>query len=207
MKMRLNIPYWHQRTSFTCDPACVMMALKFFRPKTKLSQQLEFEIWRESYGIGIPGCMPQGLAVSMLKGGLKATLLCKKSALFECSKKLAPKREDREICMLTSKELFKKAKSLGMKIKLRDPEISDIEAALNNNSVPLVMVNADLVHKIDSPHWVVITGIEDGKVWINDPLKPKGRKNLELCIDKFEKMMADLKEKSKINKRILIISK
>jgi hypothetical protein len=205
--MKLNIPYWYQHTSFTCDPACVMMALKFFRPSVKLSRELEFEIWREAYGIGIPGCMPQGLAVSVLKRGLKATLICKKSGLFECSKKLAKEKEAREVCIFTSKELYRKAKSMGMKVKLKDPEISDIKFALKNNSVPLVMVNASLVHKIDSPHWVIVTGVDKEKAWINDPLKPRGKKDLEISIKELKQMMEDLKRKSKINKRILLISK
>ncbi len=51
---KLNIPFWPQSTNFTCDPACLMMALKFFRRGTKFSQHLEFDIWRKSYGIGIP---------------------------------------------------------------------------------------------------------------------------------------------------------
>lgn len=204
--MRLNVPYFPQSTGFTCDPACVMMALKFFRPKIRLNLNLEFEIWRESYGIGIPGCMPQGLAYSVMKRGLKTTLICRKEGLFQCSKKLVNSEEERRVTIFTSKQLFKKASKLGMKTKLRDPTIKDIEGALKNNSLPVVMVHADVVHKIDSPHWIIVTGIEDDNVWINDPLKPMGEKDLMITKKDLDKMMNDLKKKSKIHKRMLVIS-
>jgi hypothetical protein len=35
-KLRLNIPYRAQTLDFTCGPACMMMAIKYFLPQTKL---------------------------------------------------------------------------------------------------------------------------------------------------------------------------
>jgi ABC-type bacteriocin/lantibiotic exporter with double-glycine peptidase domain len=204
--MKLNVPYYPQSTEFTCDPACLMMAIKFFRPTTKLCRSLEFEIWREAYGIGIPGCMPQGLAYSALKRGLGATIICKKEALFECSMKLVKTKEEKEVTIFTSKELYKKARRLGMKVKFKDPTIDDIHLAIEKNSIPLVMVHAGVIHKIDSPHWIIVTGIEKEKVWVNDPLKPLGKKDLLITTSHLNKMMNDLKAKSEINKRILVIS-
>ena len=207
--MRINIPYWRQRSDFTCDPAVLMMAMKFFKPKLKLSKELEFEIWRESYGIGISGCMPQGLAVSALNRGFHATMICRKVGWFECSRKIAKNgtKWSQETTILTSKSLFKKAKKLGMDVIDRDPGIKDIEDAIRKRYVPLIMINAGVLYGDDSPHWVVVTGIEGKKAWINDPIGKKIAKNYMVSVRDLEKMINDLKTKSRINKRILIVSR
>ncbi|MBI4162371.1 MAG: peptidase C39 family protein, partial [Candidatus Aenigmarchaeota archaeon] len=149
---KLNIPFYRQSTSFTCDPACLMMALKYFYPKIRLSQELEFDIWRESYGIGIPGCMPQGIAYSTLIRKLNAIVICRRNAINKIPRKIA-KGENKQIAELTSKELFRKAASNGMKLIDKSPDIKDIEFLLEKGQVPIIMVNMKLLHNIDSPHW------------------------------------------------------
>jgi len=203
--MKLNIPFFPRSTSFTCDPACLMMVMKYLDSKIKLDKHLEFQIWRESYGIGIPGCMPQGLAYSALLRGLNAILVCKKEGIVQVSNKLAQK-EAKEISLFTSKELLQKAKKKGMKILNRDPNLDDIEKALNNNKIPVVMIHMNLLHKEDSPHWIVVTGIDDKNAWINDPYN-KGGKDVKISRNGLLRMMDDLKKYSKIEKRILILHK
>src|SRR3989338_10397212 len=122
--MKLDIPFYSQSTEFTCDPACLMMALKYFYSEIELSKELEFDIWREAYGIGIPGCMPQGLAYSALVRGLNATLICKKEKIIEISEKIA-QGENKKIALFTSKKLFEKAKINGMTIIDKTPDLTD----------------------------------------------------------------------------------
>src|SRR3989344_3969121 len=138
--IKLNVPFYRQSTDFTCDPACLMMALKYFFPRTKFSQELEFDIWREAYGIGIPGCMPQGLAFSALLRNLKAALICRKENIIQISDKLAI-GENKEISLSTSRILLEKSKEKGMEIIDKLPDLNDIEKALRNNKIPLVMIN------------------------------------------------------------------
>lgn len=198
--MKLNIPFYQQSTSFTCDPACLMMVLKYFYPKTKLSQGLEFDIWRESYGIGIAGCMPQGLACSALSRNLNATLVCRREGLVQISNKLA-RREAKKVALLTSKGLLEKAKREGMEIIKKDPSLDDIEEALKNGGVPIVMV-----HKKDSPHWIVVSAVNGNDVYIHDPYSKQG-KYMKVSRKDLSKMMFDLKKYSKIEKRMLILHK
>lgn len=200
--MRLNIPFYPQSTEFTCDPACLMMALKYFN-FLNFSRELEFDIWREAYGIGIPGCMPQGLAFSALARGLKVSLICKRENIIQISEKLA-KGEDREIALFTSKKLFEKTKE--MNVIDKNPELKDIEEALLSNKIPLVMMHMDLLHKIDSPHWVVVTGFDKKNVWINDPYNKNG-KDVLVKKNKFLEMMNDLEKYSEIGKRMLVVWK
>ncbi len=200
--MRLNIPFYQQSTEFTCDPACLMMALKYFC-FFEFSKALEFDIWREAYGIGIPGCMPQGLAVSALARGLKAELICKKENIIQISEKLA-KGEDREIALFTSKRLFEKAKE--MKLIDKNPELKDIEEVILNNRIPIVMIHMKLLHNIDSPHWVIVTGFSKDNLWINDPYNKNG-KDILVKKNKFLEMMGDLEKYSEMGKRVLVVWK
>lgn len=202
---RLNVPFYQQSTDFTCDPACLMMALKYFFPRIKLSRELELDIWRESYGIGIPGCMPQGLACSALTMGLNATLICKKEKILEISKKIA-QGENKKIALFTSKLLFEKAKMKGMNIIDKAPDLNDIEKALKNKEIPLVMINMILLHKQDSPHWIVVSGIDKKNICINDPYDREG-KDLLIERNKFLQMMNDLKKYSEMDPRMLVVSK
>ncbi len=202
---KLNIPFYAQSTSFTCDPACLMMALKYFNPNVRLSQELEFDIWRESYGIGVPGCMPQGLAYSALIRKLNATIICRRSTVNKTSGKIA-KGENKRIAESTSKELFKKAASKGMELINKETDVEDIEVALGKGQIPLIMVNMKLLHNIDSPHWIVATGFDNNHVWINDPYNKKG-KDVRISKKNLECMMADLKKHSGLDQRILILSK
>jgi len=201
--IKLNVPFYRQSTDFTCDPACLMMALKYFFPRTKFSQELEFDIWREAYGIGIPGCMPQGLAYSSLVRGLNATLICKKEKIIEISEKIA-QGENKKIALFTSKKLFEKAKINGMTIIDKTPDLTDIEKALVNNELPLVMINMKLLHEQDSPHWIIISGIDKENVRINDPYVEDG----EGCLverNKFLQMLGDLRKYSGIAPRVLLL--
>ena len=202
---KLNIPFWHQTTSFTCDPACLMMALKYFYKEIRLSEQIEFEIWRESYGIGIPGCMPQGLAYSALIRKLSATIICRRSTVNKISSKIS-RGENKQIAESTSKELFKKAAVKGMKLINKSPDIRDIEIALEASKIPLVMVNMKLLHNIDSPHWIVATGFDRDNIWINDPYNKRG-KGVKITKKNTLKMMTDFKKYSGLDKRILVVSK
>ena len=203
--MKLDIPFYLQSTGFTCDPACLMMALKYFYPEIKLSEGLEFEIWREAYGIGIPGCMPQGLAFSALLRRLKATLICKKEKIIEISDKLAS-GENKKITLFTSEKLLEEAKGRGMEIIDKNPDLEDMERAIKDSKVPIVMIHMNLLYGEDSPHWVVVTGIDKKNVYINDPYNKNG-KDVLISRDRFLQMMEDLKNYSEINRRMLIVFK
>ena len=203
--IKLKVPFYLQSTAFTCDPACLMMALKYFYPRCVLSRSLEFEIWREAYGIGISGCMPQGLAYSALKRGLNATLICKKKRIIQISEKLAT-GYNREIALFTSKRLLKEARKRGMRIIDTSPDMKDIEKALAADSIPIVMINMRLLHNLNSPHWVIVIGLDERLVWINDPYDRKG-KGLSIAKENFLEMMNDLNKYTQIDKRILLVSK
>ena len=203
--MKLEIPFYPQSTDFTCDPACLVMALKHFYPQTQVSRELEFDIWREAYGIGIPGCMPQGLAYSALLRGLKARLICIQSHIVQVSEKLA-RGENKEIALFTSRTLLEKAKTQGMTIVDKSPGLQDMEKAMANKEIPLVMINMHLLHNQDSPHWIVVTGIDNQSVSINDPYNKHG-KDVQVKREDLLQMMDDLERYSEIDKRMLLLSK
>lgn len=201
--IKLNIPYHKQIAPFTCGPACILMALKYFNRKLKVNRALEWEIWRESYLLTVPGGYPQGLAYSALKRGVRATIICKKRGMFECSPEIVGTKmknsikEYINIAKEASKDLFKKANSLGVDVIYRDPTLNDLKDAINNNRVPLV-----LIWRGGTPHWVVIIGFDENKIYMHDPKRGK----IFFSVKTFVKRWDMLKEKVKIEKRILILS-
>src|SRR4029079_15655132 len=73
-KLKAAPPYRHQTTSFTCGPACLMMALSWADRSRRLDPGLEFQLWREATTIfmtaGPGGGAPYGLAVALKRRGL-----------------------------------------------------------------------------------------------------------------------------------------
>jgi len=201
--MRLNVPYYKQTTEFTCGPACVLMTLKYFNPKTKVSRNLELEIWRETNLIGTKGASIYGLSLFLLKRGLKTTAMHKKSAIFQTAVK---RQKDREVVLFTVKELLKRAKKSGLKIIYKNPSFEEIRKVISKKEIPIFMIHMGLIHKINAFHWVIITGIENDKIWLNDPYPPKGKKNLELSLEEFTKILNEIK-KRKIYTKMLVVKK
>jgi predicted double-glycine peptidase len=202
--MKIDIPYYKQTTDFTCGPACVLMALKFLEPKIRLSRELEFDIWRKSNLVSIKATTPSGLASACLKRGFKTKIICKKEGIFQT---IAKDSESKEISLFAAKNLFNEAKSLGSKIEHRDPIIDDIKITIQEKRVPIVLIHMGIIHDKDTLHFVVVSGIENDRVWINDPYSSKGRKDINLELTDFKKMMNETWGKRRIYKRLLVIYK
>ena len=67
--IKLLIPFYRQVSQFTCGPACLMMAMKFFQPSLNLNRKLEFDIWREANLVESYGTSKEGLALAAARRG------------------------------------------------------------------------------------------------------------------------------------------
>lgn len=202
--MMKKIPFYKQSTEFTCDPACLIMAIKYFLPRTKINLDLELNIWRESYGIGIPGCMPQGLAYSASLRGLDSVIICRRSEMNKITLKMTNK-EDIPISIYVSKKFFQGALRRKTKIIYKKPTLTDLQEYLSIG-VPVVMINMNKLHGKNSPHWVVFTGYDDKHVWIHDPYMSNGNRT-KINKDDFVSMMNDMKKLSGIEQRAIVFFK
>ena len=206
--MRLRVPYYAQSAEFSCGPACLTMALKYFDPSTRMGKSLEYDLWRECNMIGIRGADPFGLSVPLLKRGYNVTIISKAPSMMNKSQLKTMKwlsKEEKELTLFAIKDQKEKALSLGLKLIKRDPNLEDIEEALSENKLPIALVDMTVVHKLRIPHWVIVTGMNDEVGWINDPYPPKGKKNLRLKLDHCEKMMSDFSKHFKSEKSLLLV--
>lgn len=206
--MRLRVPYYAQSAEFSCGPACLTMALKYFNPSGRMEKSLEYDLWRECNMIGIRGADPFGLSVPLLKRGYNVTIISKAPSMMNKSQLKRMKwlsKEEKELTLFAMGDQKKKALFLGLELLKRDPKLGDIEQALSENKLPIALVDMTVVHKMKIPHWVIITGMDDKVGWINDPYRPKGKKNLRLKLKLIEKMMSDFAKHFNSDKSLLLV--
>jgi hypothetical protein len=92
-------------------------------------------------------------------------------------------------------------------VEFRRPTLDDVRTALREGRLPIALVGMNVVHGYDIPHWVVVTGMEDHTVWVNDPYPPKGRKGLRLTTENLETIMEDICTKVGGSRSLLVVGK
>jgi len=53
--IRLNIPFYRQHYDFTCGPASLMMAMKYFDYNLHVVKDVEIDVWREGNMVELYG--------------------------------------------------------------------------------------------------------------------------------------------------------
>ncbi len=170
-KNRLNVPYYQQKTDFTCGPSCLMMALKTFSPKLEMNLSGELQIWREATTIfmtaGHGGCGPQGLALSAWKRGYRPELYLSHShALFTDTVR---SQEKKDIIEIVQKDFERKLVDNKIKIHRKAVSLPDLRAILKDGGIPIVLISTYHFDKNRIPHWVVVTAYDESFVYIHDP--------------------------------------
>ena len=176
--IRLNVPFYRQNHDFTCGPASLMMAMKYFDKKIALSKDLEMDIWSEANMVESYGTSRYGLACAASKRGFLASIITNVRGI-EWINKLSPPLRGLNFGML--KFFFEEQKRRCLKLGVSETKSSIttdlIEESLSNGSVPLLLSNTAFFSKENLPHWIVVTGKDQDCVYLNNPLgKGKGRK-------------------------------
>ncbi len=161
----------------------------------KMTKSLEMQIWKEANLRTVEGCLPQGLALSAAKRGFVAEIICKKESMHETTK-------ENKISTDTAKKQERKCKITGVKIIDKTPAMADIKKSLKHRSIPLLLVSAEKVHGIKSPHWIAVSKTTGKRVYFHDPLLEK---EASLTKKEFAQMHSQIRDF--LNKRMLIISK
>jgi len=195
--LRFNIPYYAQTSEFSCGPASVLMVMKHFDPKLKLTRQLEYEVWRQCNMIGIRGADPYGLSVPLLDAGFEVKLTTEWRTVVR--RKPWMKRlhrffsqEEIQLGFLGMKENHRRALERNLPVEYRRPTSRDVLEAVRSDSVPITLVHMGVIHRLNIPHWVVVTDADEEKITFNDPYPPKGRRGLVLSHAKFQKILDDI---------------
>jgi ribosomal protein S18 acetylase RimI-like enzyme len=164
-------PWYRQSTPFTCGPAALMMAMASLDKHLALSQDLEFDLWREATTIfmtsGHGGCHPIGLALSAHDRGYKAkVILNRKGPLFIDGVRSQYKKE---VVALVDQQFRRRARDAGISIAYSDSPLSGIEHALMAGDAVIVLVSTYQTTGNKAPHWVTATTIDDQCLYVNDP--------------------------------------
>ena len=176
-----NVQYYQQTTEFTCGAASLMMAMNSLNKKVKINQQLEMKLWREATTIfmlsGHGGCGPRGLALAAKRRGFDVDIyLSTKDFLFLDSVR-DPKKK--EVMKLVQKDFDDEVKKQKIKIKNKKVSFELVAKLAKEGVVPIVLISSYSLTGTKTPHWIVISGVDDSFLYFHDPYLEEGKSNLE----------------------------
>ena len=169
---RLVVPFYKQASEFTCGPACLMMAMKFFKPSLKLSRALEFEIWREANLVESYGTSREGLAIAAARRGFDVYTIGKptRHSFVDAIVHSIPSI-DYKMLELLYHDTRMKFKDMSLRNVSSPLELCKLKGALKKSHIPIVLSNTALFGDTDElPHWIVITGYGEREWYVNNPL-------------------------------------
>jgi predicted double-glycine peptidase len=181
--VHLAVPFYRQHYDFTCGPACLMMAMKFFLPDLHLGKNLEIDLWREGNLVAVPGTSRYGLAYSAEVRGFSAKVSSNTGGI-DFVDKVVPPLDDPAMQLLEDhfSERRARCRKLGVRESVETITAYTISHALSLNHVPLIVTNSLFFCKEDLPHWVVVTGIDDRCIYLHNPSDARFRKRkIEHC--------------------------
>lgn len=188
-----DVPYLHQTTDFTCGPASLMMAIAAQNrsqptqtgpdtadPDTadpgattpnRIDPDEELRIWREATTIfmtsGHGGCGPHGLALAAHKRGHAVRIVVSEPGpLFLDTVRDAKKKAVMERVQNAFEQDLAEA---GLEVEIGTVTPDSLERALRSGWIPLILISTYLFNREKTPHWVVVTGVDDKVVLVHDP--------------------------------------
>ena len=209
---RFNVPYYKQTSDFTCGAACVLMVMKHFQPTLEIDRALEFEVWRQCNMIGVRGADPYGLSVPLIDAGYEVRLLTQRRHVINTAQWRRRLRsrfsaEEAELSLMGIKQNHERALKRHLQVTFKRPKVADVLRGIAESYVPIALVHMGVVHSLNIPHWVVVTGADGELVRFNDPYPPKGRKGLALPHSKFQKIIDDIGTRIGLSPSVLFVRK
>ncbi|MCJ2512829.1 MAG: peptidase C39 family protein [Candidatus Thermoplasmatota archaeon] len=186
---KINVPYFQQTRYSTCGVASLMMVMKYWDNSIKLSRNEEFFLWMKSNPfIFLGGTLQFGLAKTALKYGFKVHIYQKSkfSNIYPNKHKLI--------------DFYEWVASYGARhkkipIQYNKNILEEIFISITENIPPIVFINLKPIIGENVLHWLVVTGINKEKIYVNDPYIPYGssvnqKKNIIIELDIFKKAIA-----------------
>ena len=177
--VKLQVPYYAQTLDFTCGPACLMMAMKYFNDKTELSRSAELTLWKEATLIfmasGYAGTDGYGLALSALSRGLTCQIVMSMETTPMLRSVRIPAK--REVMKIVHNDMKRRARRAGLGNAVFQYGIDEIVSALHRGMLPIVMISTYRLTGDKVPHWVIVTGFDEKYIYIHDPDLASYRRN------------------------------
>ncbi|MFN2329571.1 MAG: peptidase C39 family protein [Chromatocurvus sp.] len=190
------VPWYRQTTEFTCGPASLMMAMRAQDADYLMSRAEELRLWRESTTIymtsGHGGCHPLGLALAAHRRGFNAEVwISLKTPLFIDSVRNEGKRA---VVEQVHRDYVDQSREAGLSVNYCEVTQTDLDRALKAGAVPVVLISTWQMDRKRSPHWVVVSAIDDQFIYLHDPDPEEILQNeldcqyLPIARDDFERM-------------------
>lgn len=190
------VPWYRQTTEFTCGPASLMMAMRAQDADYLMSRAEELRLWRESTTIymtsGHGGCHPLGLALAAHRRGFNAEVwVSLKTPLFIDSVRNEGKRA---VVEQVHRDYVQQSKEAGLRVNYCEVTQMDLDRALKAGAVPVVLISTWQMDRKRTPHWVVVSAIDDRFIYLHDPDPEETLQNeldcqyLPIARDDFERM-------------------
>jgi ribosomal protein S18 acetylase RimI-like enzyme len=171
LEKHADIPWIRQTTAFTCGPAALMMAMRGISGDYTPSQHEELQIWREATTIfmtsGHGGCHPLGLALAARQRGFSAeTWINLHQPLFVDGVRNANKKR---VIGMVHEDFLKQARRQHIGLRYGDITQQHLIRALDRGAIPLVLISTWRLDGKKAPHWVTVSGYDNGCLYVHDP--------------------------------------
>ncbi len=168
---RKRIPLYVQTTDFTCGPASLMMAMRALEPETECTRSLELQLWREATTIfmtsGHGGCGPHGLALAAWRRGFRVELFLNDANPLFIEGVRNP--EKKEVLELVHRDFVEQLANSDVVVEERAVTTSELAERIAAGAMPLVLISSYRFTRNKSPHWVLLTAVDDDFIYLHDP--------------------------------------
>ena len=173
--VNLDVPLYSQTMDFSCGSACVAMALKYFNFVSEMDRDLEVELWRETTAVEMKGAGRYGVCAPLAVRGLHPHIITDNPGLglIERAKTYVKASNGNENYLEFFHDMQKRVCALnGTTEEVHKPTLQDIREALQADRVCITLVSTIIFEEEDEdiPHWIVITGEENGILTVNNPI-------------------------------------
>ena len=136
--INLQVPYYRQHYDFTCGPASLMMAMKYFDKCLPLTKNLEIDIWKESNMVELCGTSRYGIAYSALTRGFKVKVI-NNAGKIDFVDQIVPSLKDinTDMLKLHFRERRDRCRRLGVEEGQEPITVKTIYNSLCSSHVPL----------------------------------------------------------------------
>lgn len=184
--VRRDVPFYAQSLDFSCGPACVLMAMAAHDATVALSRGHEIDVWREANLVEIGATSHYGLALAAIRRGFRARLIGSVDGVAyrrQITERIAVNEPLMDLFFEDARE---KCRAALVPEEVRPVTMADVENALLSGEIPLVLTDTRMFTPDEEvPHWVVVTGIVDDVVYLNNPLDAAHARNEALPLERF----------------------
>ena len=157
--------YEHQKTEFTCGPACALMTLGEIEGDPHTDFVNELDLWRQATYSGGVGHF--GLASALADHGAQVEVLATTSEPIVGISKTTMLGKRARVALHS--EHMTRARELGVSSQVRELSVEDITSALDEGKHVIALVDLAPLNGEDTPHWLLIWGRVGDFFLIHDP--------------------------------------